>query len=213
MIYIAPKWPKSGPTFDDYLSHIAGYPRLLDEIIQLMDAARENIAHVTDPLAGRLSHLPLRSHARYQREELLAALEWTSLKRRPGNHREGVAWSEKLQTDLLLVNLHKDEAVFSPTTMYRDVPVSPELFDWETQSGTSQSSPTGRRYLNQGKGDTEVLLAVRNSPQDEIGAAPFTLLGTADYVSHAGERPIQIRWQLRRPMPADILAQASVIGI
>ncbi|MCT1641222.1 DUF3427 domain-containing protein [Dietzia cinnamea] len=97
--------------------------------------------------------------------------------------------------------------------MYRDVPVSPTLFDWESQSSTSQSSASGRRYLSQRESGTNVLLAVRNSPKDDVATAPFILLGNADYVSHSGERPIQIRWELRRPMPADVLAQASVLSI
>lgn len=97
--------------------------------------------------------------------------------------------------------------------MYRDIPVSPTLFDWESQSNTSQASKTGRRYLTQRETGTNVLLAVRDSPKDDVTTAPFVLLGHADYVSHSGERPIQIRWELRRPMPADILAQASAIGV
>jgi hypothetical protein len=57
-----------------------------------------------------------------------------------------------------------------------------------------------------------VVIFVRDAPQDELGAAPFLCLGTAGYVDHRGERPIAITWRLRRPMPADIFATASVVA-
>lgn len=200
-------------SYDDALRHLSKFPRALKEIVQLMEAALDNIAAVPEPLIGSLSGLPLRTHARYQREELLSALGWTSNVRRPGQHREGVAWCEASNADLLLINLHKSDKDFSPTTMYRDIPVSPELFDWESQSTTSQASPTGKRYLNQNPASTDVVLAVRNAPEDELGTAAFTLLGTADLVSHHGDRPIQIRWKLRRSMPPHVLSQAAAIDV
>lgn len=132
--------------------------------------------------------------------------------RRPGTHREGVLWSPDVQTDLFLINLHKDEKTFSQTTMYRDIPVTKDLFDWESQSTTRQSSPTGRRYITHKENGTNVLLAVRNSPEDEVGTAPFLLLGNAGIESYEGEKPIRFRWRLDRPMPAEVLAEASVIG-
>ncbi|MBB0967757.1 DUF3427 domain-containing protein [Dietzia aerolata] len=209
--YLLPS--QSTPDFAQTVAELAEYPRLFEELVQLMEASTRNIHHVPLPLDGSLADLPLRSHASYSREELLSALDWRGKDGRPQGSREGVAWSETHQTDLFFINLHKDENVFSPSTMYRDVPVSPTLFDWESQSGTSQTSRAGRRYLSQRKNGTSVLLAVRNSPKDDVTTAPFILLGNADYVSHSGERPIQIRWKLRRPMPADLLAQASALGI
>lgn len=209
--YLVPS--QSTPDFARTVADLAAFPRVFEELVQLMEAATRNIHHVPLPLDGELAELPLRSHASYAREELLSALDWRRKDGRPQSSREGVAWCEAHQTDLFFINLHKDETVFSPSTMYRDVPVSPTLFDWESQSGTSQASKTGQRYLNQRESGTNVLLAVRNAPKDDVATAPFMLLGNADYVSHAGERPIQIRWELRRPMPADILAQASAIGI
>jgi len=209
--YLIPAQPT--PDFSQTVAELAAFPRLFEELIQLMEAATRNVHHVPLPLDGNLAHLPLRSQASYTREELLSALDWRSRDGRPQGSREGVAWCAAHYTDLFFINLHKDEAVFSPSTMYRDVPVSPTLFDWESQSGTSQASKTGRRYLNQREEGTNVLLTVRNSPNDDVTTAPFTLLGNADYFSHSGERPIKIRWELRRPMPTDVLSQASVLGV
>lgn len=208
--YLVPS--QSTADFPATVRELAAFPRLFEELIQLMEAATRNIHHVPKPLAGSLAELPLRSHASYSREELLSALDWRGPDGRPRTLREGVAWCQAHQTDIFFINLHKDESTFSPSTMYRDVPVSPTLFDWESQSNTTQRSATGQRYLSQRETGTNVLLAVRNAPKDDVATAPFMLLGNADFVSHSGERPIQIRWQLRRPMPTDILAQSSAIG-
>lgn len=202
---------KKFASFAEAVELLSRYPSVLDEIPELMEAAKNYIEMLPIPLGRGLEALPLRSHARYQREELLSGLKWTSLERRPGTHREGVLWSPEVQTDLFLINLHKDEKDFKESTMYRDVPVTKDLFDWESQSTTRQSSPTGRRYITHRENGTNILLAVRNAPDDEVGTAPFLLLGTAQLESYQDEKPIRFRWRLDRSMPADVLAQASVV--
>lgn len=64
--------------------------------------------------------------------------------------------------DAFFVTLSKSEAEYSPSTMYRDYPISPTLFHWESQSTTSVASPTGRRYLT---GGSTVLLFVRREDE------------------------------------------------
>ncbi len=91
--------------------------------------------------------------------------------------------------------------------MYRDYPISPALFHWESQSTTSVASPTGQRYLT---GSSTVLLFVREEQKDEFGTAPYLFLGPATYESHVGERPIAITWQLEHTMPADFFNAATV---
>ena len=88
--------------------------------------------------------------------------------------------SRALNVDAFFVTLKKSEADYSPTTMYRDYPISPTLFHWESQSTTSVASPTGQRYLN---GSSTVLLFVREQQKDEFGTAPYLFLGPAHYVS------------------------------
>ena len=61
-------------------------------------------------------------HARYQREEILAALDFP---RNPNSFREGVWYSAEHNVDAFFVTLKKSEADYSPTTMYRDYPISP----------------------------------------------------------------------------------------
>ncbi len=118
-------------------------------------------------------------------------------------------YSAELNIDAFFVTLKKSEADYSPTTMYRDYPVSPTLFHWESQSTTSVSSKTGQRYLN---GTSRVLLFARQQQKDEFGTAPYLFLGPAHYVTHSGDRPIAITWQLEHAMPTDFFTIASAVA-
>ncbi len=81
----------------------------------------------------------------------------TSLGTRTASAR--ASWySQDLNVDAFFVTLKKSESDYSPTTMYADYPISPELFHWESQSTTSVDSPTGRRYLS---GSSTVLIFAR----------------------------------------------------
>jgi len=58
--------------------------------------------------------------------------------------------------------------------------------------------------VRQGERRNEILIFVRESNVWEFGkGVPYILLGPVDYVSHRGERPIEIVWRVRHPMPAD----------
>ena len=46
---------------------------------------------------------------------------------------------------------------------------------------------------------------------DACGAAPYTFLGTADYVSHTGSRPMNIVWQLHQEIPAKFLRKTQQV--
>lgn len=180
---------------------------VFDELRQVIDigfsAAHRPTAELLDGLPA-LAEVPLALHASYSREELLAAVGWTSQGRTPSTMREGVAWCPDISTDVLLITLKKTDTDYSPTTMYRDFALSPELFHWESQSTTSAGSPTGQRYINQRQNGIHVLLFVREVKTNTLGASPYVFLGPADYVTHEGSRPMAITWRLHRPMPTEI---------
>lgn len=105
------------------------------------------------------------------------------------------------------MTLKKSEADYSPTTMYRDYPISPTLFHWESQNATSVASPTGQRYL---EGTSTVLLFCRIEHKGEYDTAPYIFLGPASYISHVGERPIAITWNLQHAVPTEFFANATL---
>ncbi|MEV1295326.1 DUF3427 domain-containing protein [Pseudonocardia sp. NPDC049635] len=208
-------WPDRNG-FDDYqagLDHLRQHPAVCAEIRELVAYTLDGARHLPQALGSGLETLPLRSHAHYRREEILAGLDWASMERKAIGHASGVVWADRPRVDALLVNLHKSERDFSPTTMYRDYAVTPELFHWESQNATSPQSGTGRRYLTHRQQGSHVLLFVRSAPRDDIGeGAPFLCLGTCDYVSHRGSKPIAITWRLHRPMPGETFRAASVVA-
>ncbi|HET7736884.1 MAG TPA: DUF3427 domain-containing protein [Nocardioidaceae bacterium] len=202
-------WSGGGgfPTYDAGLAALCDELATRDELRAVIDLSFDSARHAAIELKGSLAGIPLRVHARYQREEILAALDYGTLERKPNSFREGVLYSREHNVDAFFITLRKSEVDFSPTTMYQDYPISSRLFHWESQSTTSIASDTGRRYLS---GASTVLLFVRVHKQDEFGTAPYLFLGPASYVRHSGDRPIAITWELAHEMPADFFTLATV---
>ena len=207
-------WPDGGRfgSYDEGMAALRGEPAARDELVAIVEMAFEQTRHTARPLLGPLGSMPLSVHARYQREEILAALDYAHLKRVPKSFQSGVVYSEPWQSDAFFVTLKKSEADYSPTTMYRDYAISPDMFHWESQSTTSVASATGQRYLNHASRGSHVLLFTRQHRVDDLGTVPYTFLGPAHYVSHSGDRPIAITWKLSHAMPSDIYLGASVVA-
>lgn len=96
----------------------------------------------------------------------------------PWIHRKGVLWYEPSRTDLLFITLRKSEALFSPSTRYRDLALGPSLFHWESQSTTTTAaSPTGQRTIHHATCGSRVLLFVREQHRQGSVTEPFVCLG------------------------------------
>jgi len=213
-------------SYDDGLAAVRREAAVCEDLCAVLELGLQNASHVTRPLlggvggvgaagaAGALGDRPLAVHARYTREEAVAALDYVGLDgRKPNSFREGVLFSAAANSDAFFVTLNKSEADYSPTTMYRDYAISPTLFHWESQSGTTTRSKTGQRYLDHERQGSHVLLFVREAKATEFGGgAPYLFLGPVSYVEHRGERPIAITWRLHTPMPAEQFAVASVVA-
>jgi hypothetical protein len=132
---------------------------------------------------------------RYQQEELLAALHHASLECPPSNFRESTLASKEAATGAFFVTLTKSESDLSPTTMYQDYAISPELFHRESHSTTSVSSVTGHRSLRHRELNSSIFFA-RTHQRDELGTSPYLFLGPATHSTHTGDRPIAITWNL-----------------
>jgi hypothetical protein len=202
-------------TYSSSLDELRRCPSVCNEIGEVLAISSDASRRVPMPLGDEIGSVPLYSHAAYRREEILAALGWADIEagKFASNHREGVAWCEAARTDALLVTLNKSERQFSPNTMYKDYALNAGLFHWESQNAASTSSPVGKRYLDAAGSRSHVVLFVRHARKDDDGlAVTFRCLGQVDYVSHSGEKPIEITWKLRRNMPADTLLAASAVA-
>jgi hypothetical protein len=65
--------------------------------------------------------------------------------------------------------------------MYDDYAINERLFHWQTQSRVAEKSET----------------------------AQFIFLGTADYVSHSGNKPMSFVWGLREEMPTYLVPRPN----
>ena len=182
-------------------------PTAVDDLKQLAGLKLEK-TRTRGQSAGVLGAEALALHGHYTRDEILIGLGYWKLDERPAM-REGVLHLPGPKLDVFFVTLNKTEESYSPTTMYEDYVVSDRLFHWQSQSTTSETAPTGQRYINhRGQGYTPLLFVRENRKQAGGLASPYALLGAADYVSHTGSRPMSITWRLRTPMPARLVREA-----
>ena len=206
-------WGSNEPrtSLDASMAELWAHPQILSEILELLQILEDQSQHVTLPLesGGTWEAVPLSVHAAYSLDEILTAFGEMTLER-PHRIREGTIFNKETNSDLFFVTLEKTEDRYSPTTMYKDYAISSELFHWESQSVTSQTSATGQRYIDHRQRGTNVLLFVRRTRNVANRTAPYLFLGLADYVSHERERPIAFVWRLRRPMPADFFRESKV---
>jgi superfamily II DNA or RNA helicase/HKD family nuclease len=207
-------WPGGGDmeSYEDGFVALRSEQGARDELREVVKYSFDHAQRVTTPMAGELASSPLRAHARYSREEILAALDYSHLRRLPNSFRQGVLWAEEWKSDAFLITLTKSETDYSPTTMYQDYAISPSLFHWESQSVTSVASPTGQRYINHAPRGSNILLFARDHKAYELGIAPYLCLGTSQYVSHTGDRPIAITWHLDRPMPTETFTASTIVA-
>jgi superfamily II DNA or RNA helicase/HKD family nuclease len=174
------------------------HPQVIAESLDLLEVLHGNVDHVhRDALPG----IPLQTHAKYTRIEILAAAG-EGLTAKTPQWREGVYDSKTSGADLLVFTLDKTSGDFSPTTRYRDYAITPELIHWESQSGTRADSPTGRRYQSHAALGRSILLFARARADERA----FWFLGPASYVGHEGEKPMAVTWKLQTPLPGDLFA-------
>jgi len=185
-------------------------PSIRAEVVELLDVLDARADHIEQPLGGD-DAIPLHVHARYSRDEILAAMGEATLER-PPQMREGVRYVARHRSDILLVTLRKSEREFSPSTMYRDYAISPRLFHWESQSTTTAASPTGLRYVGHDADGGQVLLFVRESKRSPEGTPPYLFAGPVRYRSHQGERPMAITWELETELPPDFFEAARAVA-
>lgn len=192
------------------LRNLADSPVMLAELIELLEYQYNRIDFIDEPVDLGFD-CPLDLHCTYTRDQLLVAMDYMT----PANVREGVKWLPEKGVDVFFITLNKSDKDYSPTTMYNDYSINESLFHWQSQSTTTENSPTGQRYIHHREHGSRVLLFVREYKTDSVTgiAAPYTYLGTANYVSHEGSKPMSITWRLDRPIPAKYLKKTNKLVV
>ena len=185
---------------------LADSPVMLQELCDLLRWKLDQIDFIDEPVDLPYD-CPLDVHCSYTRDQLLVALDFM----KPATVREGVKYLPDKKTDVLFVTLNKSDKDYSPTTMYNDYAISPSLFHWQSQSTTGADSTTGQRYIHHKERGSHVLLFVREFKTDSCGTAPYTFLGTTDYVSSTGSKPMNIVWKLNKEIPAKYLRKVQQV--
>ncbi len=184
-------------------------PVMLNELIDLLKFRYDKIDFI-DERVDLGFDCPLDLHCTYSRDQLLSAVDYYTKDKMP-DMREGVKYLADKKLDIFLITLNKSDKDYSPTTMYNDYSINETLFHWQSQSTTSDNSPTGLRYINHRKLGSKIALFVREYKSDKAGAVAYTFLGLADYITHEGSRPMSITWKLQKPIPAKFYKKTNMI--
>ena len=208
MLYVT-VWerPPEAIGYSGFLEGICEFKRnkdIYEEAIELLQYCYDNITVVGIPLKAGLE-CPLEVNCTYTRAQILAALDFVE----DYSISEGVKFLREKDTDLFFTTLNKSDKYYSPTTAYHDYSINEWLFHWQSQSTTSETSPTGQRYISRKKGCGNAFLFVREQKSDDYGAQPYVFLGPVYYMNHQGSRPMNITWKLEHPIPAKYLKKTN----
>lgn len=207
--YSEPIKEDNNPDFISIIQVFLSKEWIVDEIDSLLSFLEDTTEVLEEDLQiGFDTALCL--YCTYSRYQIFAGLgHWTPTHVNPKGRREGVLFLPEKNLDSFFVTLNKSEKRFSPSTMYNDYAINETLFHWQSQSTTSETSPTGKRYINHKKLGTKILLFVREYDKINYISQPFICLGTAHYLNHDGSRPMSITWRLDNPIPANIMKSAN----
>ena len=180
-----------------------------DEVIEIL---KYNEAHLdfVDMINSLPYVCPLDLHCKYSTDQVLASFGNWNEEKAP-TFREGVKYFEDKSTDIFFITLNKSDKDFSPSTLYEDYAINERLFHWQTQSRTSEESPTAKRYINHRQSDNRIVLFVREYKEENNFTAPFVFLGEAEYVKHEGNKPMSIVWRLKEEMPPALVPAANKV--
>jgi superfamily II DNA or RNA helicase/HKD family nuclease len=180
------------------LARLHEHPALCSELRELAVLLEDRAPHLPTVLSD-LPQVPLQVHATYTRNEIAEAFELKG-----AGWITGVRYDETTNSDLLLVTLNKSEEHYTPTTMYRDYVIARDRFHWESQSGSSQHTGAGQRYVER---SSRPLLFMRFERTD-----PYLFIGQGDLESAHGDRPIAITWKLLTHLPEDVFQAARRVA-
>ncbi|MDA3832474.1 MAG: DUF3427 domain-containing protein [Spirochaetales bacterium] len=204
------KYKSGGGTLDEVHSFFMTNPGLLQDLIELLSWMLQHKTPVVSKQFSRTGLLVL--HASYTREQILFAAGKGTFER-PAVTQSGVLHIPERRLDIFFADINKNEADFSPTTMYQDYAVTDTLFHWQSQSVTGRHSPTGRRYINHQREGYTPLLFIREQRKAPNGiTAPYLFAGPLRYRSHEGTKPISFLWELENALPERVLSWARRVS-
>ena len=199
-------------TLKESIQEIGANKILVKEIIEVLEILSDRIDF--KEIEIKLPYpQPLKVHSRYTRDQILVAFGDSSFDKKSSN-REGVAFIENINSELLFIDLVKSEEDYSPTTMYDDYAISEILFHWQSQNQTRADLGKGLTYINHQKLGKRILLFVREQAKNQFNnTMGYVFIGEADFINHEGSKPMSIKWELHEPMPNYLWKEAAKMSV
>jgi superfamily II DNA or RNA helicase/HKD family nuclease len=145
-------WQETGAnvgfkSIEEAFGAVAKDPILVEELSDVVEIVMDRLDFIERPMdIGEPCVLML--HARYTRDEILAAFGELSFDRRPPS-QSGLVELKDRNLEVLFVTLQKTVKHFSPTTLYQDYALSPTKFHWQSQNIASDERGRGLSYVRQ----------------------------------------------------------------
>lgn len=207
-------WQKAGgfDSIEESIRAIGKNKVLVEEIIEVLEILEDKIDFKEIDIQLPY-HQPLKVHARYTRDQILAAFGLSTFERKSPS-REGVAENTVINTELLFINLVKSEENFSPTTMYDDYAINEYLFHWQSQNSAAPDTTKGLSYIKHQENNKKILLFVREKAKDEHGnTMGYVFVGEGNLKEHYGAKPMSIKWELNEPLPHYLWNDAAKLRV
>jgi len=207
-------WQNAGgfDSLEKSIFQIGKNKTLVNEIIEVLEILIDKIGfkEIDIQLPYRQ---PLKLHARYTRDQILAAFRLSTFDKKSSN-REGAAENKSLNTEILFINLIKSEENFSPTTMYDDYAINETLFHWQSHNAYGPETTKGISYIKHLESDKKILLFIREKGKDENGnTLGYVFIGEGIFKETEGSKPMNIKWELNEPIPNYLWKESAKMSI
>lgn len=207
-------WQNAGgfDSLEKSIIQIGKNKTLVNEIIEVLELLIDKIGFKEIDIQLPYNQ-PLKLHARYTRDQILAAFGLSTFDKKSSN-REGAAENKSLNTEILFINLIKSEENFSPTTMYDDYAISETLFHWQSQNAYGPETTKGLSYIRHQENEKKILLFVREKANDENGnTLGYVFIGEANFRETEGSKPMSIKWELNEPIPNYLWKESAKMSV
>ena len=207
-------WQNAGgfDSLEKSIIQIGKNKTLVNEIIEVLEILIDKIGFKEIDIQLPYKQ-PLKLHARYTRDQILAAFGLSTFDKKSSN-REGAAENKNLNTEILFINLIKSEENFSPTTMYDDYAISETLFHWQSHNAYGPETTKGLSYIKHLENDKKILLFVREKANDENkNTMGYVFIGEANFRETEGSKPMSIKWELNEPMPNYLWKESAKMSV
>lgn len=181
------------------------YACFKQEIAEIVSYLLANLNIKTTPIGSDI--IPgLELYGCYTREEIFTLVGRQTDNLKMQGAASGVFNLPEHNATILFVTLNKSEKDFSPSTQYNDYLINEEYFHWQSQNTDSHTNNGGRRYTEQAKKNSKIILFVREEKKDGFGnTSPFHCFGLVNYVSSHDDFPMNVTWRLNKPAMAQYL--------